>query len=324
MELRKILLPAALVGTLLLAGCSSGGANGATGEESAYPERQITLVVPLAAGGSTDSVARVLAQYLGEELGTTITVENRPGAGGVVATTALVREKPDGYTLQYSADTLFASEPVLRDDLGYEVDDFEFIRAIGGNSPTLAVREDSPYADLQELVDEATENGTTIRYGHVGLGSSLQLSAQRFFDLAGVDAQQIPFDGGGAALNALLAGDVDAYVSPETTITPYLDGGGVRALGVSSPERSPFLPDVPSMSELGYDVELDSLSGLYAPAGVPDDVLAVLNDALDSLAENQEFLDALADLGISVKMGPGEVVVDHITSTRKIYEELLG
>lgn len=319
MRFRHPALPALVATALILTACSSAAEGGA----SDYPRREITLVVPQAAGGSTDSVARVLAQYLGEELGESVVVENRPGAGGVVATTALAREAPDGYTLQYSADSLFSSQPLLADNLGYSVEDFDFIEAIGGNAPTLVVPEESPYADLDDLVAKAKANDTTIRYAHVGLGSSLQLAAERFFEVAGVAAQQIPFDGGGAALNALLAGDVDAYISPETTIVPYV-GEGVRPLAVSSAERSTFLPGVPTMTELGYDVTLDSLSGLYGPAGLPDDVVATLDEALAALAENEDFLAELEDIGIAAIMEPGEVVLEHIESTSAVYEELLG
>lgn len=311
---RRLLAPLVLL-TVFLAGCAPGGG-------ADYPEREITLVVPLAAGGSTDTVARILAEHLGRELGQPVVVDNQPGAGGVIATTRLARERPDGYTLQYSADTLFASEPLLRPDIRYSVEDFDFIRAVGGNSPTLTVREDSGWADLGALVATARAEQRRITYGHVGVGSSLQLAAERFFEVAGVDAQQIPFGGGGEALNALLAGDVDAYIAPETTIIPYV-GEGVVPLAVASPERSAFLPDVPTMAELGYDVALDSLSGLYGPAGLPDEVHARLTAALDALAADDAFVAALTDAGVDVDMRGGAAVVEHIRATGAVYAQML-
>jgi len=294
--------------------------SGANGQP--WPEREITLRVPLGAGGSTDTAARVIAQYLGEELGQPVVVENRPGAGGVIATTALARENADGYTLQYSPMSLFTSEPVRRSDLGYSVEDFDFIVSFGGSSPTLTVHESAEVTDLKTFLDNAKANGTRITYGHPGVGSILQLAGQRLFQVAGVEAQQIPFESGGAALTALLAGDIVAYVAPETTILPYV-GEGAVPLAVASDRRSPFLPDVPTMKELGYDVSLESISAIHAPAGLPEEVRARLDTAVANLEKNEEFKAALAKIGVAVDFRNGEEVVQSITSIRGVVEQLL-
>src|SRR5690606_28220504 len=144
----------------------------------------------------------------------TVIVENRPGAGGVIATTALVREPADGYTLQYSPSSLFTSELIKRPDIAYTVDDFDFIVSFGGSSPTLSVNEASGHKTLESLIEDAKTNNKRITYGHPGAGSTLQLAGQRLFQEAGVNAQQVPFESGGAALTALLAGDINAYVGP--------------------------------------------------------------------------------------------------------------
>jgi tripartite-type tricarboxylate transporter receptor subunit TctC len=288
-----------------------------------WPEKEITLRVPLGAGGSTDTAARVIAQYLGKELGQTIIVENRPGAGGVIATTALVRDKADGYVLQYSPSSLFTSEPVRRPDLAYKVENFDFIVSFGGSSPTFSVNQSAGITSLKQFIDKAKATNQRVTYGHPGAGSTLQLAGQRLFELTGVQAQQIPFESGAAALTALLAGDINAYIGPETTILPYL-GGEVVPLAVASAKRSPFLPDAPTMKELGYDVSLESLSVLHAPAGMPKEVHTRLTEALANLEKNEEFKVALAKIGIAVNFQNGPEVVATIAATRKVLEEMMA
>lgn len=288
-----------------------------------WPDKDITLRVPLGAGGSTDTAARVIAQYLGQELGRTIVVENRPGAGGVIATTALVRDAADGYTLQYSPSSLFTSEPIRRPDLAYTVEDFDFIVSFGGSSPTLSVNEASGFTDLGAFLDDAKANNRRITYGHPGAGSTLQLAGQRLFQEAGITAQQIPYESGAAALTALLAGDINAYIGPETTVLPYV-GAGAMPLAVASAKRSPFLPDVPTMTEAGYNVSLESLSALHAPAGLPDEVKQRLAAALANLEQNDEFRAALAKIGIAVDFRDGDAVVAYIADTRAVIEKLLS
>jgi len=297
------------------------GAVGASAQS--WPEREITLRVPLGAGGSTDTAARVIAQYLGEELGQAIVVENKPGAGGIVATTALMRDAADGYTLQYSPSSLFTSEPIRRPDLPYSVENFDFLVSFGGSSPTLSVNEKSGYTDLKTFIEEAKANGKRVTYGHPGAGSTLQLAGQKLFEQAGVEAQQIPFESGAAALTALLAQDIDVYIGPETTILPYI-GEGIVPLAVASAKRSPFVPDAPTMTELGYDVSLESLSTLHAPAGLPDAVKERLSAALANLEKNEAFTEALTRVGIAVNYRYGDEVVEYIAETRAVLEPLIG
>jgi len=288
-----------------------------------WPEREITLRVPLGAGGSTDTAARVIAQYLGQELGQAVVVDNRPGAGGVIATTALVREAADGYTLQYSPSSLFTSELIRRPNIAYKVEDFDFIVSFGGSSPTLSVNEKSGFTDLKSFLDNARSNNLRITYGHPGAGSTLQLAGQRLFQEAGINAQQIPFESGAAALTALLAGDINAYVGPETTILPYV-GEGATPLAVASAKRSPFLPDVPTMKEAGYDVSLESLSALHAPAGLPAEVKERLNAALANLEKKEAFKEALGKIGVAVDFQYGDAVVRYIADTRAVLQDLMG
>ena len=297
------------------------GAASATAQN--WPEKDLTLRVPLGAGGSTDTAARVIAKFLGDELGRTIVVENRPGAGGVIATTALVREPADGYTLQYSPSSLFTSELIKRPDIAYGVEDFDFIISFGGSSPTLSVNEGSGFTSLENFIADAKANNKRITYGHPGAGSTLQLAGQRLFQEAGVNAQQVPFESGGAALTALLAGDIDAYVGPETTILPYV-GAGAVPLAVASAQRSPFLPDVPTMVEVGHDVELGSLSAVHAPKGLPEDVKSRLNKALAALENNETFTSELARIGVAVNFQGGDEVLAYIAKTRSTIEEMLN
>lgn len=315
-HLLSLLLPAVVA--LSVAGCGASG-----GSASDYPDREVTLSVPLAAGGSTDTAAREVAEHLSRELGQPVVVENHPGAGGVVQTTEFARERPDGYTLQLSAlNSLFLSNPASDADLGYSVDDFRFINQIGQNAVALSVSEKSPYQTLEDLVAGARGRGTPVTYGHTGVGSTLHLAGRRFFDLAGVDAQQVPFEGGGAALNALLAGDIDVYVSPVTTVLPY-QGEGVRTLAVASAKPSQFLPEVPTMQSLGYDLDFSSIFVIYAPAEVPDRVVEVISGAFSRLAEDSEFQSGMNEIGIGVNVQDGQAVLDYLDRNRPVYEKML-
>jgi tripartite-type tricarboxylate transporter receptor subunit TctC len=291
--------------------------------ETSFPEKEITLVAPFPAGGGTDTAARTVAEFLGKHLGESVLVLNAPGAGGVTQTKKFAREKADGYTLQFSADSLFTTQPHLHDDLGYSHEDFEFLIGPASAYPVLSVRADSPYQTLSDLIEDAKQNNKRITFGHPGVGSSLQNVGLSLFEQAGIEYQDIPFEGGAQQVVAILGGEIDANVTPEATIMSQIQEGTIRALAVGSPERSPFLPDVPTMKEEGYDVEFSTLYSVYAPKGIPEDVKQVLIDALNKMVADPEYKEAMEKLGLNTENKSGEEVVNYIKSALSKYEQVI-
>jgi tripartite-type tricarboxylate transporter receptor subunit TctC len=312
---------------LIISGCGSKAqttTQTGTPAPLKYPEKEITLIVPVAPGGSTDVNARATAKLMSKYLNKPVVVENQDGAGGVTATTELARKKPDGYTLEFAADGLFTTQPVLQKNLGYKQDDFDFLIGTTAASPTLSVNAKSPYKTLEDLIKDAKEKGKTINYGHAGVGTSLHLAGQSLFELAGVKAQQIPFKGGGPAVTALLGEKVDVVITPEVTIMPQVQAGNARVLAVSSAKRSTLMPDVPTMKEKGYDVDISSRYYIFGPKGIPQEVKKVLDDAFQKMVADPEFKKSMDDLGIMVDVKTGKEMEEYFNKTRPIYEKLLN
>lgn len=323
---------------LAIAGCSQGNSvNSANTEETgktsnaetktddpkkiSFPEKEITLYVPYSAGGSNDTAARIFAEFLTKHLGQTVVVENKPGAGGVTQTTGFAREKANGYALQFSADDPFTTLNAMHDNINFSEEDFEFLMGVLSASNVIAVNSNSPYNTMEDLIKDAQENDKIINFGHPGVGTVPHFSGEAAFKEIGIKAQQIPFDGGGQALNALLAGDLDVQVTPEATIIPQVEAGKVRALAVTSGERSSFL-EVPTLKELGFDVDMGPLMSVYAPAGLPADVKDVLIEAINKVLSDSEFKDAVAELNLKVDGRSGEEVVKYFQEVRPKYEEV--
>jgi tripartite-type tricarboxylate transporter receptor subunit TctC len=274
-----------MAGAMLLAGA------GATLAQD-YPVDTITVVVAYPPGGFNDTVARLIADDLNRTLGVTTVVDNRPGGGTVVGTDVVAKAEPDGATIGISPFA-FAVNPGLFDDLPYDTDnDFDHVIILGDSFNVLAARNDFPAESVSELIDYAKENPGEINYASAGNGSSNHLSAELFNHLAGIDMVHIPYGGSAPARTDLVAGRIDVMFDNYTNFAELVANGDIKALGITLQEEGELMEGVPPVSDDLEGYEVTTWWGVIAPAGVPDDVMDMLNTALNEFLEREETVAA--------------------------------
>jgi tripartite-type tricarboxylate transporter receptor subunit TctC len=274
-----------------------------------YPDRPIRLIVPQPPGGGFDTVARILADRLGPQLGQTVVVENRTGAGTLVGTEAAAKSPPDGYTLLLGALSNIALNPGLYPKLPYDpLKDFTPIGLAVTWSYTLVARKDLPYKDFRELIAFAKANPEKITYASAGKGSGQHIAMAVTEKLAGVKLTHVPYRGAQPAYQDILGGRVDLFFDISSTARAQVEGGTVRALAVSSKERQSFHPDVPSVFETGVaPLDMESWFGLFAPAQTPAPILARLRKELDGVLARPDVSELFAKTGGRVlRLSPEE------------------
>jgi tripartite-type tricarboxylate transporter receptor subunit TctC len=257
---------------------------GAASAQTAFPSKSVHIIVPYPAGGGVDVLTRTLGEVVAKQWGQSVVVENRPGAGGVIASQAVVTSPPDGYTLIMVASG-HATNPLLYSKIPYDTfKDFTPVSLLASSPNILLVRADSPYKTLADLISAARAKPGSLSFAHAGNGTSTHLAGELLKNLAKVDLTAIPYKGGAPAINDLLGGQIPMSFNNGPESVGQLQAGTVRALAVTTADRAPFLPQVPSMSEAvpGYDTGV--WWGLLGPAGIPPDVLAKLS---------QDFVAAL-------------------------------
>jgi tripartite-type tricarboxylate transporter receptor subunit TctC len=266
--------------------------------QTAFPERPITLVVPYGAGGTVDLWGRMLGEKLTEYWGQPVVVDNRPGAAGQVGTEHVASSDPDGYTWLVTASGHPISH-LLYDNLPYDAfEDFTFVTQLGRGPLVMVVREDSQFETLAEFLEAAQAAPGELAYGHAGVGTSSHLSGALLADLAGVEFNDIPYRGGTASMADLLAGSLDFNFNIIPEAFGQLQDGSVRALGVTSAERTPALADVPAISETVPDYEFGAWWVIIGPAGVPEEIVEKMHEGLVRGLGEEDVLDRLATLGI--------------------------
>jgi tripartite-type tricarboxylate transporter receptor subunit TctC len=268
-----------------------------TASAQSFPSKAVHLFVPYPAGGAVDVVTRTLGDVLSKQWGQTVIVENRPGAGGVIASQALASAPPDGYTLIVVASG-HATNPFLYAKLPYDTfKDFTPIVLLASSPNLLLVRADSPFKTLGDVIAEARAKPGSLSFAHAGNGTSTHLAGELLKSLAKVDIAAIPYKGGAPAINDLLGGQIPLSFNNGPESVGQIAAGKVRALAVTTARRAPFLADVPSMGETvpGYDTEV--WWGVLGPAAMPADVVAKLSrDFVDAL-NNDTVKDRLTKLG---------------------------
>ncbi|CAP41170.1 Bug family tripartite tricarboxylate transporter substrate binding protein [Bordetella petrii] len=271
----------ALAGAAVLASAPATAA-------STFPERPVTLVVPFPPGGPTDAMARRLADGLKDQLGQTVVVENRSGAGGNIGAEYVANAKPDGYTILFGTSGPLAINVSLYKNQQYDPQkSFAPVIRIGHLPNILTVHPSVPVHNVQELIAYAKKNPDKLSYASSGNGASSHLAGILFNKMAGTQILHVPYKGTGPALNDLLGGQVSMSFTDILTALPHVQAGNLRAIGLASAERSDALPDLPTIAEQGlpgYDVSV--FFGIVAPRGTPADVVARLNQAfVDTLAQ---------------------------------------
>lgn len=265
---------------------------------AAYPERPVTMVVPFAAGGPTDSVARALARAMEGPLGQSIVVENKPSAGGVVAPADVAKAKPDGYRILIHHIGM-ATSPALYRKLAFKpATDFEYLGLVNSVPMTLIAKPGFPAGNLGEAMTYVKANADKINLANAGLGSASHLCGLLFQQKLNTVLTTIPYKGTGPAMTDLIGGQTDLMCDQTTSTSVHILGGKVKAYAVTTATRLDNLKDVPTAAETGLkDFELGIWHGLYAPKGTPADVTKKLNDALRTALKDAGFRKSMADAG---------------------------
>ena len=269
----------------------------------------ISLVMPYPPGGLGDYLARLVAKNLGEELGVSVVVENKPGANGAIGAAVVAKARPDGHTLLCVPASTLTSNPWLMKNVGYDpLKDFTPLARLIEFPNVLMVTPDFPARTVQELIDVARRKPGSVNYGSVGVGSSTHLQAEMFKRAAGIDVVNITYKGSAPALQDLVAGQVQMMFDNLPSAFPLISGGKVRALAVTGARSSPVLPDVPTVaSALPGFVEV-TWWAILAPAGLPADVAGRLSDSLQKIAKQPDFVRLMADRGgVIVSGGPEDL-----------------
>lgn len=272
---------------------------GSTGAQAqAYPTKAITLVVPFAAGGPTDIVARTLAGVMTKSLGQTVVVENKVGAGGTIAATSVMRATPDGYTYLIHHNGM-ATAPALYRKLAYNPQtDFELVSQVIDVPMTLLGRKDLPANNFAELLAYLKANGNKVNLAHAGLGAVSHLCGMVFRQAVGVDLTTVPYSGTGPAFQALLGGQVDVLCDQTTQTMPHIKAGTVKFFGVTTAQRIKVLPDAPTLAEQGlkgFDVVV--WHGIYAPKNTPKEATEKFASALRAALKDPVVVQRMTDLG---------------------------
>ena len=267
-----------------------------------YPTRAIKLVVPYAAGGPTDVLARLVADYLGRDLKQTTVVENKPGAQGAIAAEMVSRADPDGYTLFVTAASIMVLNPLLYKKLPYDPQkDLRMLTVVTDLPVVMEVHPSVPAKTVKEFVAYAKANPGKLNFGSAGTGGTIHLAGEMFKQIAGVEMTHVPYKGAGPALTDLLSGNIQVMFDTLSTALPPVKGGLLRPLGVSSKERSPDLPDVPTVIESGYpDYQVGVWFGLAGSSKLPDEVVTKVMASMDKALGDATFRASLEKIGFPV------------------------
>ena len=288
-----------------------------------YPDKPIKLVIPFAPGGSVDIVGRILAQSLGEELKQTIVVENRAGAGGNIGFEAVAHAKPDGYTLLMASSNLAVNVSLYR-TIGYDpLKDFAPISLVAIQPNVLMVHPSLPVKTVPELIAYAKANPGKLNFGSSGIGASQHLSGELFKSRTGVDMVHVPYKGGGPAMADLVGGRIQLMFETIPSSMSYIRSGQLRAIAVTTEQRSAQLPDVPSMQETVKGFISRGWLGVAAPAGTPQPIVDRLNDAIHKAIADPAATKRLTDLGLEVKVSTAAEFSNFIASEVKDFHALI-
>jgi tripartite-type tricarboxylate transporter receptor subunit TctC len=274
---------------------------GAPAAAQGYPAKPITLVVPFAAGGPTDVVARMLGAAMTRSLGQTVVIENKTGAGGTLAAAHVARSAPDGYTFLIHHNGM-GTAPALYRKLTYNpLTDFEYVSQVIDVPMTLLGRKDLPAKDFKELVAYLKANGDKVNLAHAGLGAVSHLCGMLFRQAVGAELTTVPYQGTGPAMNALLGGQVDLLCDQTTSTTPHIKAGTVKLYGVTTSARLKTLPGTPTLAEQGLPgFQVVVWHGIYAPKGTPKEAIDKFGAALKAALKDPAVAPKLAELGAVV------------------------
>lgn len=290
------------LGLLATAALSSGLATTAAQAQPAFPSRPLSIIVPFAAGGATDILARIVGQALSTEIGQSVIIENRPGAGGNIGGQLAAKANPDGHTLFMGAVGTHAINPSLYKKMPYDpIKDLAPLTRVANVPNLLVANPQQPFKTVQELIAYAKAHPGKVNFGSSGNGTSIHLSGEMFSHMAKVDIVHVPYKGSAPAMNDLLGNQIAIMFDNMPSALQYVRAGKLNALGVTSAKRSPELPNVPTIAEAGVPgYEASSWFGLFVPAATPAPVQAKLHAALVKVLAQPDVKKRMADQGAEV------------------------
>ena len=278
-----------------------------------YPSRPIRIIVPTPAGGPVDVMARVLANALPPVLGQNVFIENKPGAGNTIGSRQAAAADPDGYTLMVSAASGLIMSPMIVKSAGYDAASFAPVALVAETPQVLVVNSQLPFKSVAELVAYAKANPGKLNYSTGGVGTLPHLNAELFKSVSGTNILHVPYKGGGPALTAVVAGEVQMTFDTVSTSLQLIQDGRLRALAIVGPKRAPELPDVPAMPEIGFPaITSGAGTALRAPRATPAPLIATLNAATNTALHGEQMKNALAKLGAQPRGGTPQDLSDHI------------
>jgi tripartite-type tricarboxylate transporter receptor subunit TctC len=289
-------------------------AGGATAQD--YPTRPIRMIVAFSAGGTTDYVARLIADRVKGALGQAVVIENKPGANGAIGADYVAKAEPDGYTLFFSTAGALSIIPNMRTDLPYDpLKSFTPILPTARNTVLFAVNSGLGIATAQEMIARAKDKPGTFTVAVTGIGAISHLAIEMLQSAAKIKLQAVPYRGAGPAISDLIGGQVNGMSAEVPVLLSQIKAGKVKILAVAAQSRSDAIPDVPTFAELGYaDVVADNWSGVLAPAKTPPAIVARLNAAFNSVVQDPDVRKRLAEVGVSAMGGTPEDLTALITS----------
>lgn len=307
-----------MLATCGLSVLAAAGAMVAPTQAQDYPTRNITMIVPFAAGGPTDVIARIITSHMQQTLGQTFIIENVVGAGGTTGSTRAMRAAPDGYTVVMGHMGTHAASVALYPNLAYKPDvDFAPVGLVAGTPIIILARKDFPPKDLKEFVTYIKANNDKLNVAHAGVGSVAHSSFSLLSSVLDIKPTGVPFNGTGPAMNALVGGQVDYMCDQIVNAVPQVKAGTIKAYAVATPERNPSLPDVPTTTEAGLPAfQVQAWNAIFAPKDTPAPIVAKLNAALVKALDDEGVRKRLLELG-SVIPKPAERTPEALTALVK-------
>jgi tripartite-type tricarboxylate transporter receptor subunit TctC len=289
-----------------------------------YPSRPIHFIIPFAAGGGSDVAARVIAEPLSQRLGQPVVIENKPGANATIGADLVAKSAPDGYTMLYASPGPQVTNPYLMAKLPYDpVKDLLPVARIGVFTAVLAVNPNVPARTVKELVDYAKANPGKINCSSSGVASGSHLACEYFKSVAGVEIMHIPYKGTGAAIADLVGGTVQMAIDSMAALLPYIKSGQLRAVAIAQLERSPVLPDVPTLAETYPGFDGSPMNYLVVRGGTPPAIVERLNKELNAVLAMPAVKQKLLDMGVATSPSTPEEMVQQVNSEREKWRKVI-
>jgi tripartite-type tricarboxylate transporter receptor subunit TctC len=305
--------------TVFLIAAALGLVAGGAIAQGDYPSRPITMIVPFAAGGPTDVIARIVGEHMSRTLGQQIVVENVAGAGGTTGITRGKQAAPDGYTIMMGHMGTHGAAPALYPNLRYDpTKDFEPIGLAAGTPILIVTKKDFPASNLKEFIAKLKADGPKLNEAHAGVGSVSHTTCTLLSSLTDTKFGRVAYRGTGPALNDLVAGQVDFGCDQIVNLVPQIQAGTIKAMAIATPERSPSLPDVPTTKEAGLpEYEVSAWNAIFAPKGTPKAITTKLSDALDKALSDENTRKRILELGgvIPDKAGRGPEALQKLVES---------